>query len=642
MAILKVVSKSGRTAVVQTAAPKTFRVESKKGVKGEKGSTGDSAYAVAVANGFVGTETQWLASLQGPQGAPGTNGTDGIMHSVVAGSNIAVDSTDPANPIISATATPLTIKDEGTTLTGTPSSINFVGAGVTATAVGGAVTVTVSATTPPDATTSVKGVIQLAGDLGGTAAAPTVPGLASKAADSAVVHNTGAETVAGVKTFSSSPIVPTPTTNTQAANKSYVDTLGIATTKKNIGPTGSINGSNATFTTPDVYQAGTLEVYLNGQRLVAGASADYVETSGGFTMNYAPVTGDVLYVDYMISTVTNTKPSDSIITGMTPTGTLDGVNKTFTLPNPYYTGQLRVYLDGVRQKLTTDYTESPTAGTFTFVTAPLAGSTILCDYVIAAGWIVGGSNSFITEESPTGTINGTNKVFTTVNNTYVANSLEIYLNGLKQLRGTDYTETTPSSGTFTFVTAPLTGDIIRVNYQLAASTSANADTVDSFHASTTPTANTILPLDNTGHITVSVLYNPVKFSVYRSAAYSVIATTLTLIPFDTKEFDTGNNIDTTVTKGHFVAPVAGFYHFDLSFGVSAITPTRMFCGIFKNSVEYKRGNDTGSSVQSVTYSGLVQLAAGDYIEPYYWSSTAGGDASGSKTTHFEGFLVSTT
>lgn len=32
--------------------------------------------------------------------------------------------------------------------------------------------------------------------------------LAAKAADSAVVHNTGAETVAGVKTFSSSPVVP--------------------------------------------------------------------------------------------------------------------------------------------------------------------------------------------------------------------------------------------------------------------------------------------------------------------------------------------------------------------------------------------------------------------------------------------------
>ena len=38
-----------------------------------------------------------------------------------------------------------------------------------------------------------------------------------------VVHKTGDETIPGVKTFSSSPIVPTPTANTQAANKAYAD-----------------------------------------------------------------------------------------------------------------------------------------------------------------------------------------------------------------------------------------------------------------------------------------------------------------------------------------------------------------------------------------------------------------------------------
>ena len=38
-----------------------------------------------------------------------------------------------------------------------------------------------------------------------------------------IMHLTGAETAAGVKTFSSSPIVPTPTTDYQAATKEYVD-----------------------------------------------------------------------------------------------------------------------------------------------------------------------------------------------------------------------------------------------------------------------------------------------------------------------------------------------------------------------------------------------------------------------------------
>ncbi|HSX07470.1 MAG TPA: hypothetical protein VLG11_01100 [Candidatus Saccharimonadales bacterium] len=49
--------------------------------------------------------------------------------------------------------------------------------------------------------------------------------ISTKANDSAVVHNTGDENVAGIKTFASSPVVPTPTTSTQAANKTYVDSV---------------------------------------------------------------------------------------------------------------------------------------------------------------------------------------------------------------------------------------------------------------------------------------------------------------------------------------------------------------------------------------------------------------------------------
>jgi hypothetical protein len=58
------------------------------------------------------------------------------------------------------------------------------------------------------ATNGTRGIIKLAGDLAGTADLPTVPGLAAKADNSAVVHNTGAESIAGVKTFSSAPVVP--------------------------------------------------------------------------------------------------------------------------------------------------------------------------------------------------------------------------------------------------------------------------------------------------------------------------------------------------------------------------------------------------------------------------------------------------
>lgn len=51
------------------------------GVSGPPGAPGDSAYQIALNNGFVGTEAEWLESLIGPQGAastvPGPAGDDG-------------------------------------------------------------------------------------------------------------------------------------------------------------------------------------------------------------------------------------------------------------------------------------------------------------------------------------------------------------------------------------------------------------------------------------------------------------------------------------------------------------------------------------------------------------------------------------
>jgi len=52
-----------------------------------------------------------------------------------------------------------------------------------------------------DATSSTKGLIQLTGDLGGTASNPTVPGLSSKADDGVVVHKSSTETITGAKDF---------------------------------------------------------------------------------------------------------------------------------------------------------------------------------------------------------------------------------------------------------------------------------------------------------------------------------------------------------------------------------------------------------------------------------------------------------
>ena len=64
------------------------------------------------------------------------------------------------------------------------------------------------------------------------------------AADARFVDVLNAETIGGIKTFSDSPVVPTPTTNTQAANKVYVDDT--ATTLIDAAITGNI-GTDGTF-----------------------------------------------------------------------------------------------------------------------------------------------------------------------------------------------------------------------------------------------------------------------------------------------------------------------------------------------------------------------------------------------------------
>ncbi len=79
--------------------------------------------------------------------------------------------------------------------------------------------------------------------------------------DDEAVRLTGAETIAGIKTFSSSPIVPTPTTSTQAANKTYVDGyLGGYEPTITAGTTGQYRRGDKTWQTLDKTAVGLSNV----------------------------------------------------------------------------------------------------------------------------------------------------------------------------------------------------------------------------------------------------------------------------------------------------------------------------------------------------------------------------------------------
>ena len=71
--------------------------------------------------------------------------------------------------------------------------------------------------------------------------------------------------------------------------------------------------------------------------------------------------------------------------------------------------------------------------------------------------------NIVTRETPTGTVNGSNTIFTLAA-TPTAGTEEVFLNGILQEpgAGNDYTI---SGATITYLAAPLTGDRLRVNYR---------------------------------------------------------------------------------------------------------------------------------------------------------------------------------
>jgi hypothetical protein len=111
-------------------------------------------------------------------------------------------------------------------------------------------------------------------NVDGTLKIRTDPTLMGKADDSSVVHNTGAESVAGTKTFQASPVVPAPTLGGHAATKTYVDATvaagapdATASTKGVVQLAGDLGGAGTAAAAP-VISAGA----ITDAKVASGAS----------------------------------------------------------------------------------------------------------------------------------------------------------------------------------------------------------------------------------------------------------------------------------------------------------------------------------------------------------------------------------
>lgn len=382
--------------------------------------------------------------------------------------------------------------------------------------------------------------------------------LDAKADDSAVVHNTGNETVAGSKTFSSQ--ITTDSGSGKVAVGSYsggyvavyhgssdsVASVQLATNPGtvNFGPGGS--GSLDT----SIKRTGTNKLDFGSAQVdsVGQITATSFNKSGGTSSQFLKADGSVDSSTYLTSApVTSVAGKTGVVTlakGDVGLGSVDNtadsaknvlsatkLTTARTINGVSFNGTANITVaDSTKVSLTGNET---VAGTKTFSSFPVTPSSApTTNYQVANKkyvddsvdvvfsttapldtsvlWIdtdddtIAGSNGVVSDETPSGSVNGSNKSFTTAS-AYIGGSLKVFINGIKQKTSVHFTETSPASGTFTMDDAPLSGDLITVEYQTSSTTTANADTVDGYHASPTPTSNTIPVLDSNGFIPNSAL-----------------------------------------------------------------------------------------------------------------------------------------
>jgi hypothetical protein len=149
-------------------------------------------------------------------------------------------------------------------------------------------------------------------------------------------------------------------------------------------PTGTMDGSNVTFTLADAPSpSDSLMLYLNGQLLTQGASEDYTLSTATITFLAAaniPESTDTLVATY------STAASGGNLTfqfNETLSGTINGVNDTFTLSTaPNADSKVMVFVNGqlMTRGASNDFTISGTTITFASDTIPQVDDVLLATY----------------------------------------------------------------------------------------------------------------------------------------------------------------------------------------------------------------------------------------------------------------------
>lgn len=148
--------------------------------------------------------------------------------------------------------------------------------------------------------------------------------------------------------------------------------LGNQTEIFNEIPTGLINGINTEFVTDIIPVTNSERLFLNGIRQIK--YTDYDMSFDNISFVVPPETYDLVTVDYLKSApLIGTNYYNEI-----PSGLVNGSNVTFNTLYDIYDNSSMLYLNGIRQIYSVDYTA--TSNIITFTVAPETNDILIIDY----------------------------------------------------------------------------------------------------------------------------------------------------------------------------------------------------------------------------------------------------------------------
>ena len=348
------------------------------------------------------------------------------------------------------------------------------------------------ATATPDATTSIKGKIQLAGDLAGTAAAPLVAAGAiddSKISETAAILDTKLATIATAGKVSNSATTATAsnTVNTivlrdGSGNFSAGAITATSFTGSGAGLTGVVSSTNANLTGMVTSVGNTATVVTN-----ANLTGEVTSTGNATTVtNSAVITKVLTGFTSGAGTVSDT---DTVLGGIQK---LDGnIALKANLASPTFTGTptLPTGTIGVTQ---TAGNSSTALATTAFVAAATATNANLTGEVTSVGNAATVTNAAVITKVLTGFTSGAGTVSDT----------DTVLGGIQKLDGNIALKANLASPTFTGTPTLPTGTIGVTqtvgNSSTALATTAFVSTAVNLHKITSKTADyTLLTTDST-------------------------------------------------------------------------------------------------------------------------------------------------